>query len=163
MLHDAARSGRWHGDRVAGASAVPAGSMARIQKGEARPMTSMSSDQGPEGEVLAGVEVGGGDGAGLEAEVSVEDSLDHGEHVGGGEDDSGGGEGGPEDVVGDGGLHGAGEDQELADEAVEHGQADDGERGDDEDGHHPGELCGEAAVVAHVVGRRSARRGGRAA
>ena len=55
-------------------------------------------------------------------------------------------------MVRDGRLHGAGEDEELADEAVEHGQADDGERGDDEEGDHPGELCGEAAVVAHVVG-----------
>src|SRR5258708_13626028 len=52
----------------------------------------------------------------------------------------------------DGGLHAAGEDEELADEAVEHGQADDRERGDDEEGDHPGELCGEAAVVADVVG-----------
>ena len=62
-------------------------------------MSEHDGDEGPEGEMLAGVEVGGGDGFGLEAEVSVEDFLDHGEHVGGGEDDSGGGEGGPGGVV----------------------------------------------------------------
>ncbi len=54
--------------------------------------------------------------------------------------------------MGGDGLHGSGENEELADEAVEHGQADDREGGDDEQGHHPGELGGEAAVVAHVVG-----------
>ncbi len=70
----------------------------------------------------------GGDGRGLGAELGVEDALDHGEHVGGAEDDAGGGEHGPEDVVrGERGLHGAGEDQELADEAREHGQAGGGE------------------------------------
>ena len=55
-------------------------------------------------------------------------------------------------MVREGGLHGAGEDEELPDEAVEHGQADDGERGDDEEGDGPGEFGGEAAVLAHVVG-----------
>ncbi len=49
-------------------------------------------------------------------------------------------------------LHGAGEDEELADEAGEHGQADGGERGDDEHGDDPGQLRGEAAELAHVVG-----------
>ena len=88
----------------------------------------------------------------LSFEVAVEDALDHPEHVGRGEDDAGGGEHGPARVMRDGGLHAAGEDEELADEAVEHGQADDGECGDDEDGDHPGKLCGESAVVAHVVG-----------
>src|SRR5258705_9596485 len=51
----------------------------------------------------------------------------------------------------DEGLHAAGEDEELADESVEHGQADDRQRGDDEEGDHPREFCGEAAVIAHVV------------
>ena len=102
--------------------------------------------------MLAGVEVGGGDVGGVVVEVAVEDALDHPEHVGGGEDDAGGGEHRPAGVVRDGGLHAAGEDEELADEAVEHRQADDRERCDDEEGDHPGKLCGEAAVVAHVVG-----------
>ncbi len=131
------------------ASAVPAVSMARIQIGRDDAHDEEEDHQRPEGEVLAGVEVPAGDGRGLEAEVAVEDALDHPEHVGGGEDDAGGGEDGPAGVVGDGGLHGAGEDQELADEAVEHGQADDGERGDDEHGDHPGELLRR--------GRRSSR------
>ena len=46
------------------------------------------------------------------------------------------------------GLHGAGEDEELADEAGEHGQAYGGERGEDEHGDDPGELCGETAELA---------------
>src|ERR1700722_19041743 len=79
--------------------------------------------QRPQGEMLAGVDVPAGDELGLAAEATVEDTLDHPEHVGGGEDDAAGGEGGPAGVAG---LHHAGEDQELADEAVEHRQADDG-------------------------------------
>ena len=102
--------------------------------------------------MLAGVEVGRNNGGGLEAEFTVEDALNHPEHVGGGEDDAGCAQDCPADVMIDAGLHGAGEDEELAYEAVEHGQADDRKGGDDEEGHHPGELRGEAAVLAHVVG-----------
>src|ERR1017187_2489901 len=49
-------------------------------------------------------------------------------------------------------LHGPGENKELAYEAVQHGQADDGQPGNDEHGCYPWQLRGEAAVVAHVVG-----------
>ena len=59
---------------------------------------------------------------------------------------------GPCDVVEDKGLHGAGEDEELADEAAQHGEAYCREGGDDEHGDHPRMARGEAAVVAHVVG-----------
>src|ERR1700760_1049031 len=52
----------------------------------------------------------------------------------------------------DGRLHAAGENKELADKAVEHGQAGNRKRGDDEERDHPGKLCGKAAVIAHVVG-----------
>src|SRR5260221_6756724 len=109
-------------------------------------------DERRESEVLTSVEVWGGDCGGLDAKVAVEDSLDHPEHIGGGEDDSGGGEDCPAGVVRDSRLHGAGEGEELADEAVEHGKADDGEGSDDEEGDHPGELRGEAAELADVVG-----------
>ena len=126
--------------------------MARIQKGEADAHDEEEGGEGPELEVLAGGEVPAGDFVGANAERAVEDSLDHPEEVGGSEDDAGGGEDGPEDVVRDDGLHGAGEDEELADEAVEHGEAGGGEDGDDEHRDHPGVTCGEAAVVAHVVG-----------
>jgi len=102
--------------------------------------------------VLAGVEVGCNNGGRLEAELAVEDTLNHPEHVGGGEDDAGGAEDCPANMMIDAGLHGAGEDEELAYEAVEHGQADDREGSDDKEGHHPGELRGEAAVLPHVVG-----------
>ena len=55
-------------------------------------------------------------------------------------------------MVREGGLHGAGEDQELADEAVQHGQPDDGERDEDEHRGYPGKFLCKAAVLAHVVG-----------
>ncbi len=110
------------------------------------------NDQRPEGEVLAGGEVRGGDGLGAPSQVAVEDALDHPEHVGGGQDDAGSGQHGPADVVSDGGLHGSREDEELTDEAVEHGEAYNGECGEDEHGDDPGEASGEAAVLAHVVG-----------
>ena len=58
-------------------------------------MSEQEGDERPESEVLAGVEVGPATASGLQAEVAVEDALDHPEHVGGGEDDAGGGEDGP--------------------------------------------------------------------
>ena len=65
---------------------------------------------------------------------SVEDFLHEGEHVGGAEDDSEGGCGGPASAHAG---KGAGEYEELSDEAVEHGQADHGKAGDDEErGQH---------------------------
>ena len=42
---------------------------------------------------------GAGTSAVLMLEVTIEDALDHPEHVGGGEDDAGGGEDGPARVV----------------------------------------------------------------
>ena len=74
--------------------------------------------------MLAGVEVIAGDLFRAEAEVAVEDPLDHGQGVGSREDDAGGGHDGPEDVMRDGGGEGSGEDQELGDEDDEHGHAD---------------------------------------
>ena len=102
--------------------------------------------------MFASIKVGREYVCGVVVELAVEDALDHPEHVGRGEDDAGGGEDGPAGVMRDTRLHATGEDEELADEAVEHGQADDRECGDDEHGHHPRKFCGEAAVIAHVVG-----------
>ncbi len=102
--------------------------------------------------MFASIKVGREYVCGVVVELAIEDALDHPEHVGRGEDDAGGGEDGPAGVMRDTRLHATGEDEELADEAVEHGQADDRECGDDEHGHHPRKFCGEAAVIAHVVG-----------
>ena len=60
---------------------------------------------------------------------AVEDALHEREHVGRAENDADSGGDGP--AAADSG-EGAGEDEEFADEADEHGQADHGERGDDE-------------------------------
>src|SRR5215469_3591663 len=49
-------------------------------------------------------------------------------------------------------MHASGEDEELTDEAVKHGQACGGETCDDEHGDDPRKLCGEATVVANVIG-----------
>ena len=51
--------------------------MARIQKGEADAHDEEEDGQRPEREVLAGVEVAAVDFVGAEAEVAVEDALDH--------------------------------------------------------------------------------------
>ena len=52
----------------------------------------------------------------------------------------------------DGGLHAAGEDEELADEAVQHGEADEARAVRTKKVTIQGRFGGEAAEVAHVVG-----------
>ena len=80
---------------------------------------------------------------------SEEDLLHEGEHVGGAEDDSQSCGGGPAAAYAG---EGAGEDEEFSDEAVEHGQADHGETGDDEERGEGGGFLGEATVLADLAG-----------
>ena len=88
-------------------------------------------------------------GRGERAFRSVEESLHQPEHVSRAQDDAERGGDGP--AAADAG-EGAGENDEFADEAVEHGQADHGERGDDEVGCGAGQLCGESAICSDLTG-----------
>ena len=80
---------------------------------------------------------------------SVEKTLHEPEHVSRAENDAESRGDGP--AAADAG-EGAGEDQEFADEAVEHGQADHGERGDDEEGGGLRNFSGQAAIGGDLAG-----------
>ena len=79
----------------------------------------------------------------LVADLAEEHALIQPQHVAGGEDPAESGEDGPREV----GLRGALQNQEFADEIIQHGQADAGQRGDQEDGREPGRDRGDAAVI----------------
>src|SRR5579862_1753343 len=79
---------------------------------------------------------------------TVEDALDHPEHVSSTENYADGGECCPAPMW----SETAAEDEEFADEAVQDGQADERERGDYIEGGHIGQARGEASESAHFIG-----------
>ena len=107
------------------------------------------NDERREDGEFAEAEIGGGLRCGERAFRAVEEALHEPEHVGGAENDAERGGDGP--AAADQG-EGAGEDDEFADEAAQHGQADHGERGDDKEGGRAGQFGGEAAVGGDVAG-----------
>ena len=98
---------------------------------------------------FAEAEIGGGFGGGERAFRSVEEALHQPEHVSRAENHAERGGDGP--AAADSGES-AGEDDELADEAAEHGQADHGQRGDDEIRGGARQLGGESAVGVDDAG-----------
>ena len=103
-------------------------------------MTSIRTASGPEGSHLAEAQIA----AGLTRPCgfrSVKEALHQPEHVGGSKDHAERGGDGP--AAADAGER-AGEDQKFANEAVQHGQADHGERGD----HKERGECEEASRPA---------------
>src|SRR3569833_1093642 len=79
---------------------------------------------------------------------SIEDALNHPEHVCSAENDADGGGDGPSVAYAG---EGTGEDEELSDEAVQHGQTEHGERDDDEEGSQARYAIGEAAVCGDLA------------
>ena len=98
---------------------------------------------------LAEAKIAGGFRGGQLAFRAVEEALHQPEHVGRAENHAERGGDGP--AVADAG-EGARENQELADKAAEHGQADHGQRGDDKEGGRARQLGGQPAVGVDLAG-----------
>ena len=128
---------------------MDAGRMVLSQRFGARPMTSMRTTSGvrmassPKRRSAAGLDVG------ERAFRSVEEALHQREHVGRAENDAERGGDGPA----------AADPVKVVErmmnspmKPLEHGQADHGERGDDEDRWLCGQFCGESAVGVDLAG-----------